>query len=173
MAICTAAPSSTPQPSTGWSAYCTKAAASASAQCRSQVLVTVRFCYTAWAFAFIREGLQRYQIEHTRFSKPLPGEHWWHHPNAPHVLEPGSSSDTHPYPVELDLPSWTVTADIDLRNWLFGFGAGIRIDSPEALRQELVDRSRQAIEANWEQVEVSPPAPEPAPQFFSRRLRGD
>ena len=24
----------------------------------------------------------------------------------------------------------------DLRNWLFGFGAGIRIDSPEALRDE-------------------------------------
>ena len=26
--------------------------------------------------------------------------------------------------------------DIGLRNWLFGFGAGIRIDSPEALRDE-------------------------------------
>jgi hypothetical protein len=75
-------------------------------------------------------------IEHTRFSKPLAGEHWWHHPNAPHVLEPGSPSDTHPYPVELDLPPWTVERDIDLRNWLFSFGAGIRIDSPEALRYE-------------------------------------
>ena len=75
-------------------------------------------------------------IEHTRFSKPLAGEHWWHHPNAPHVLEPGSPNDTHPYPVELDLPPWIVERDIDLRNWLFGFGAGIRIDTPEALRDE-------------------------------------
>jgi hypothetical protein len=98
--------------------------------------VTLRFCCQGWCFAFIREGLQRYPIEHTRFSKPLAGEHWWHHPDAPHVLEPGSPSDTHPYPVELDLPPWTVECDIDLRNWLFGFGAGIRIDSPEPLRNE-------------------------------------
>jgi len=38
--------------------------------------------------------------------------------------------------VELDLPTWTAERDIDLRNWLFGFGAGIRIDSPQALRDE-------------------------------------
>ena len=42
--------------------------------------------------------------------------------DAPHVLEPGSPNDTHPYPVELDLPPWTMEHDIDLRNWLFGFG---------------------------------------------------
>jgi len=76
------------------------------------------------------------QLVTLRFSKPLAGEHWWHHPDAPHVLEPGSPSDTHPYPVELDLSPWTGERDIDLRNWLFGFGAGIRIDSPEALRDE-------------------------------------
>jgi hypothetical protein len=29
-----------------------------------------------------------------------------------------------------------VERQIDLRNWLFGFGAGIRIDSPGALRDE-------------------------------------
>jgi hypothetical protein len=110
--------------------------ASPNARIRAKQLVTLRFCCQGWCFAFIREGLQRYPIEHTRFSGPLPGEHWWHHPNAPHVLEPGSSSDTHPYPVELDLPPWTVERDIDLRNWLFGFGAGIRIDSPETLRDE-------------------------------------
>jgi hypothetical protein len=38
--------------------------------------------------------------------------------------------------VEIDLPAWTVAQDIDLRTWLFGFGAGIRIESPDALRQE-------------------------------------
>jgi hypothetical protein len=41
-----------------------------------------------------------------------------------------------------------VAADIDLRSWLFAFGGGIRIESPDALRQELVERCRQAIEAN-------------------------
>ena len=86
--------------------------ASPNARIRARQLVTLRFCCQGWCFAFIREGLQRYPIEHTRFSKPLAGEHWWHHPDAPHVLEPGSPSDTHPYPVELDLPPgpWSATS---------------------------------------------------------------
>jgi hypothetical protein len=57
-------------------------------------------------------------------------------------LEPGSASDSHPYPVELDLPIWCIERDVDLRNWLFGFGAGIRIESPEALREEHLERAR-------------------------------
>ena len=109
---------------------------STSAKTRAKALTTLRFCCQAWCFAFIREGLQRYPIEHTRFSKPLPGDRWWHHPKAPHSLEPGSPADSHPYPVEIDLPLWSVEGDIDLRNWLFGFGAGIRIESPQALREE-------------------------------------
>jgi hypothetical protein len=52
------------------------------------------------------------------------------------VLEPGSPADSHPYPVELDLSPWTVAADIDLRTWLLGFGAGIRIEAPAEFRQE-------------------------------------
>ena len=120
--------------------------ASSTPRLRARQLVTLRFCCQGWAFAFIREGLQRYPIEHTRFSKPLPGEHWWHHPKAPHVLQPGSPSDTHPYPVELDLPVWTVERDIDLRNWLFGFGAGIRVESPEALRDEHRQKLQNALE---------------------------
>lgn len=120
--------------------------ASSNPRLRARQLVTLRFCCQGWAFAFIREGLQRYPIEHTRFSKPLPGDHWWHHPKAPHVLQPGSPSDTHPYPVELDLPVWTVERDIDLRNWLFGFGAGIRVESPEALRDEHRQKLTAALE---------------------------
>jgi predicted kinase len=112
------------------------AVASASAQRRSQALITLRFSCAPWAFAFLREGLQRYPIEHVRFSRPLPGDSWWHHPKAPHVLEPGPAASSHPYPVELDLPPWTVAADIDLRSWLFAFAGGIRIDQPDALRRE-------------------------------------
>jgi hypothetical protein len=114
---------------------------------RAQQLVTLRFCCQSWCFAFIREGLQRYPIEHTRYSRTLKGDTWWHHPKAPHVLEPGFLTDSHPYPVELDLPSWTVDRDVDLRNWLFGFGAGVRIESPEALRLELLERCQKTIQA--------------------------
>jgi hypothetical protein len=82
------------------------------ARIRAKQLVTLCFCCQGWWFAFIREGLQRDPIEQTRISKPLAGEHWWHHPDASHVLKPGSPSSTYPYPVELDLPSWTVKRDI-------------------------------------------------------------
>jgi len=46
------------------------------------------------------------------------------------------------------LPIWTIAADVDLRSWLFGFGGGIRIDSPDQLRRELLKRSNDAILAN-------------------------
>ena len=116
-----------------------------SPQQRAKALVTLRFCCQGWSFAFIREGLQRYPIEHTRFSKRLSADQWWHHPKAPHVLDPGDTADTHPDPVELDLPAWTLQRDIDLRNWLFGFGAGIRIDSPIELREEHQQRLLEAL----------------------------
>ena len=86
------------------------------------------------------------------------------------MLEPGPADSSHPYPVELDLPSWTVAADVDLRSWLFAFGGGIRIESPDALRQELVQRCREGMEANEEQP-LKPPTP--VEQFSSSRLRRD
>jgi predicted kinase len=127
------------------------AVASHSRQKRIEALVTLRFCCNEWSFAFIREGLNRYPIEHTRFSKPLPEDRWWYHPKAPHVLEPGSADSTHPYPVELDLPHWTVAFDIDLRSWLFAFGGGIRIEQPDSLRKELLQRCEEAIAVNEQQ----------------------
>jgi predicted kinase len=124
------------------------ALASPSGRGRAGVLQTLRFAATPWAFAFLREGMGRYPRDQVRFSKPLPGDSWWHHPKAPHVLEPHAASDSHPYPVELDLPSWTLAADIDLRTWLYGFGEGIRIEQPVALRQELLQRCRAMLQVH-------------------------
>ncbi|MEB3360595.1 MAG: hypothetical protein VKI42_00540, partial [Synechococcaceae cyanobacterium] len=117
---------------------------------RASQLRTLRFSCAAWAFAFLREGLGRYPLEQTRLSRPLPGESWWHHPRAPHVLEPNPPHDSHPYPVELDLPPWTLAHDVDLRRWLFGFGAGIRIEQPTDLRQELLRRCQQVLAVHGE-----------------------
>ncbi len=61
------------------------------------------------------------------------------------MLEPGCPADSHPDPVELDLPSWTVADDIDLRAWLFAFGAGIRIEAPAELRQGHQERLEAAL----------------------------
>jgi hypothetical protein len=73
--------------------------------------------------------------------------------------------------VELDLPPWTVAADIDLRSWLFAFGGGIRINSPDALREELLDRCYQAIEANREGQPVAGETSRPERFIFTNRLR--
>jgi hypothetical protein len=126
------------------------ALASSSPRARSGVLQTLRFSATPWAFAFLREGMGRYPRDQVRFSRPLPGDSWWHHPDAPHLLEPNAPTDSHPYPLELDLPSWTIAADIDLRTWLYGFGEGIRVEAPTALRQELVSRCRAMLAAHGE-----------------------
>jgi hypothetical protein len=126
------------------------ALASSSPRTRAVVLQTLRFSATPWAFAFLREGMGRYPREQVRFSRPLPGDSWWHHPDAPHLLEPNAPTDSHPYPLELDLPSWTIAADIDLRTWLYGFGEGIRVEAPTALREELVNRCRAMLAAHGE-----------------------
>jgi hypothetical protein len=68
---------------------------SSTARSRAKALVTLRFCCQSWSFAFIREGLQKFPIERTRYSQPLPNDTWWHHPKAPHVLPPGPASDPH------------------------------------------------------------------------------
>ena len=89
-------------------------------------LTTVRFYCTAAVFDFLREGLQRFPLRQIRLSKPLPGDRWTPHPQAPHCLEPLLDS-SHPYPVELDVPQWTADRDVDFRRWLGGYGEGTMI----------------------------------------------
>ena len=89
------------------------------------------------------------------------------------MLEPGPADSSHPYPVELDLPSWTVAADIDLPSWLFAFGGGIRIESPDVLRQELVDRCRESIGVKGGRQPISEPAEPALRSSFSNRLRSN
>ena len=112
--------------------------------CR-HLLVTVRFRCTLAVYRFLREGLQRYPLEQLRLSKPLPGDRWRQPAQAPLVLEPQPAS-RHPFPVEIDLPPWTVARDVDFRRWLFGYGADVVVESPEVLQQEHRQRG-QAIAA--------------------------
>ena len=148
------------------------AVAHPSARQRAPQLQTLRFSATPWAFAFLREGMGRYPREQVRLSRPLPGDGWWHHPQAPHVLEPNAAGDSHPYPVELDLPGWTLAADIDLRTWLHGFGDGLRIEAPDALRQELLQRCRAMLALHGEPISTrsAADAPQSGHTPFSRSL---
>ena len=112
--------------------------------CR-HLLVTVRFRCTLSVYRFLREGLQRYPLEQMRLSKPLPGDRWRPPAQAPLVLEPVPDS-THPFPVEIDLPPWTVARDVDFRRWLFGYGAGVLIEKPSPLKDEMLDKLKRCLD---------------------------
>ena len=86
----------------------------------------LRFSCTPPVFALIREEPHRFPPEHTTYSSP--------------------GGDSHPHQVELRLPHWTIDRDWDLRNWLFRWGAGIRIDEPLALRQQQLQQAREVVE---------------------------
>jgi hypothetical protein len=122
-------------------------------------LQTLRFHAQPWVFRFLREGLQRFPLRHTRLSRPLPDDPWRPPPQAPCQLAP-SPGDSHPYPVEIDLPPWTLAADVDFRRWIFGFGAGVRIESPAALAAEHRERAI-AVAALYATASATPPTAAP------------
>ena len=38
--------------------------------------------------------------------------------------------DSHPYPIEILLPKWTIDEDIDFKRWIIGFRDEIIVESP-------------------------------------------
>jgi hypothetical protein len=58
------------------------------------------------------------------------------HPALSQVLTPNPIGDSHPHPLEIDLPPWILARGVALRRWLFSHGSALRIEAPEALRQE-------------------------------------
>jgi hypothetical protein len=83
--------------------------------------------------------------EHTAYSKPIPGQSSWSQ-GPLDTLAPNPTSDSHPYPVELVLPRWTVQDDWDLRTWLFRWGAGVRIEQPLALREHHLQQAQGVVD---------------------------
>ncbi|MEB3277069.1 MAG: AAA family ATPase [Cyanobacteriota bacterium] len=104
----------------------------------------LRFSCTPAVFRLIREEPRRFAPEHTAYAPPPAADTTM--PAGPRdTLSPNPAGDTHPYPVEIRLPSWTVEHDWDLRNWLFRWGAGIRIEQPVALRELQLQQAREVV----------------------------
>ncbi len=104
----------------------------------------LRFSCTPAVFRLIREEPRRFAPEHTAYARPRPGDGLG--PAGPRdSLEPNPPADSHPYPVEIRLPRWTLLEDWDLRNWLFRWGAGIRIEQPSELRQQQLQQAREVL----------------------------
>jgi predicted kinase len=106
---------------------------------------TLRFSCTAQVFQLIREEPNRFPPEHTAYSRPIPGHASWSQ-GPLDTLAPNPASDSHPYPVELLLPRWTLQDDWDLRSWLFRWGSGVRIERPGALRELHMQQARGVLE---------------------------
>ena len=102
-------------------------------------MMLVRFRCTAGVFGFMREGFNRYPPEQMHLSGPRPGDTWKLPDIGIKQLQPCLDvNETHPYPVEFILPSWTIDTN-DFRGWLFGFGNRIVIEAPASLRDEHQD----------------------------------
>ncbi|CAK6695402.1 AAA family ATPase [Synechococcus sp. CBW1107] len=95
----------------------------------------LRFSCTPAVFRLIREEPKRFPPAHTRYSRPIADVSEWEQ-GPQDQLEPNPTSDSHPYPVEILLPRWTVHDDWDLHAWLFRYGDGIRIEQPMQLREK-------------------------------------
>ena len=96
---------------------------------------TLRLSCDAAAFALLREEVRRFPAAAVRLSRSLPGDGVISPPGEQAALLPCSRS-SHPYPVEIDLPLWTMERDQDLRRWLYALGGGVRIEAPAALAAE-------------------------------------
>jgi predicted kinase len=105
----------------------------------------LRFSCTPWVFNLIKETPRRYPLEHIAFSKAIQGDDS-KDPNTRCILTPNPAGDSHPYPVEFRLPHWTVEHDWDLHNWLFRWGAGIRIEQPISLRQKQLQQAQEVVD---------------------------
>ncbi len=119
------------------------------AEQRRRHLQTLRCSFKASAYAQIREGHLPLPLEEIRVALPGvapaneqntneigPAGPGWTHPALAQVLAPNPTGDSHPHPVEIDLPPWILTQGVELRRWLFSHGSAIRLEAPEALRQE-------------------------------------
>jgi predicted kinase len=105
----------------------------ASAEQRRALLCTIRLRCSPAAMAALRRDLDRFHPSAIRLAAPLPGDSWG---GAAARRQPLQAIDDplHPYPVEIDLPGWVLNAEAELHRWLFAHGSGIRIESPQGLR---------------------------------------
>ena len=118
----------------------------ASAEQRRRQLQTLCCSCKSEAYAAIRQGQLPFPLDQIRLERPaLPTEPAselqgttaaWVHPALSQVLAPNASGDSHPHPLEIDLPPWIRARGVALRRWLFSHGSALRIEAPEALRQE-------------------------------------
>jgi predicted kinase len=110
-----------------------KAYLSRDADRRASASFQLELWFTDRVFAFVSEGTQRFPVSQMRMS-PM------HQRQAAKYsrlfsLKP-SSDRQYPHRLQVNLPIWSCD-DVDLRRWILGFGADVKVMSPTILRQSI------------------------------------
>ncbi len=100
---------------------------------RAAVSIQVELWFTDRIFAFISEGTQRFPIQTMKMS-PRNQRQLSQHPHL--FCLPASDDPHYPYRLQINLPVWSLD-DIDLRRWILGFGADVKVIYPEQLRSHI------------------------------------
>lgn len=98
-------------------------------------LALLRFRCSPGVMADVRRDLDRFDPAAVRLAAALPTDSWGRPERGSRGLHAGDDP-RHPYPVEVDLPSWIVAGDGELRRWLFSYGPAIRLEEPTELVAE-------------------------------------
>ncbi len=105
------------------------------AKAAAEWLVPLRLSCSAAVLTALRRDLDRFQPAAVRLAAALPGDSWGR-PQQGSAELTASADCSFPYPVEVDLPVWVISGDVELRRWLYSYGAAVRIEAPAELAAE-------------------------------------
>ena len=106
------------------------------------LLKKIRFRTTENIYKFLREELQRYPINQIKFPKKIKREFSdnWKDPDTGNFTLDILEGDSHPYPIEILLPLWTINDDIDFKRWIIGFRDEIIVESPSNFVKDMSEK---------------------------------
>lgn len=100
---------------------------------RAAASIQLELWFTDQIFAFISEGTQRFPLTQMKMSPKL-GERSTK--ADPLFSLPRSGDPNYPNRLQVQLPQWS-TGDLDLRRWILGFGAMVKVISPPELVEQV------------------------------------
>ena len=115
---------------------------SASENKLENTLKKIRFRTTENIYKFLREELQRYPINQIKFPKKnkLEFSDNWKDPDTGNFTLDILEGDSHPYPIEILLPIWTINDDIDFKRWIIGFRDELIVESPSNFVKDMSEK---------------------------------
>lgn len=112
---------------------------------RAAASLQLELWFTDSIFAFISEGTQRFSLSQMKMS-PYHPHQAIRHPDL--FSLPRSSDSKYPHRLQITLPIWSIN-DIDLRRWVLGFGAQVKVVAPISIK-DIIYKTGQEITQVYE-----------------------